>query len=130
MKLKLTSSLKINDKDHVPKITQPHENTCIQTTFEMTLENCESYLIQTIVDKEYSLKFDRIIGIRKDYLIHNFNLRVFLKGNLRITFVDAGSYKGFKPAPSNAKNTAFKEFDHKGLLYPKQGYTLIIEKKA
>jgi len=117
----------VNGKDIEPVIDQKIEASCLRTWFTVVLTGEESYKFETIIEKEYSLKYDRIIGTKKDYIIHDFNLKILLKGELKINFLDAGTFNNFKPA--NVINEHYREYDYRGIIYPKQGYILVVEKK-
>jgi hypothetical protein len=118
---------KVNEINTTPAITELVDKNKLRTTFKVELCGSEEYRVETKIEKSYTLKSDNIIGFMKDYLIHNFQLKVYLKGDLNITFIPAGTLKKFT-TNSFRNNTCF-EYNYKGIIYPKQGYIIQIEKK-
>jgi len=91
------------------------------------LEDEDSYKFETTILKRYSLLYDNTIGTVKDHLIHDFNLKILLKGNVEIDFHDLGTLKKFKK--SGVNNQHYREYEYKGMIYPRQGYVLVVKKK-
>ncbi|SKD06152.1 hypothetical protein SAMN05660461_3324 [Chitinophaga ginsengisegetis] len=118
----------INSKKYSPYVTEYISSNDLLTTYSVDLKHEDVYKFETKIEKKYSLKFDNIIGLMKDFLIRNFELKVFLKGNLKLSFISAGTLQPF--VKNTYSNSACYEFHYKGLIYPKQGYVLIIEKNS
>jgi hypothetical protein len=121
------ASYKVNGKEVNPAIARDVKDNCLITSYSVELSGDDLYKFETTIEKQYSLLYDNIIGTLKDNLIHNFDLKILLKGNLVIDFFNIGTLKKFKK--TNVKNEHYQEYEYDGIIYPKQGYMLFIKKK-
>lgn len=119
----------INDIPRKPLITKNIiNNNTLQTSYEVTLEGQDCYSFATCIEKTYSLLNDNTVATVKDYIIHDFNLKLhLLKGGIKIDFHSVGTLKKFTPV--GVVNEHYQEYEYKGLIYPKQGYLFFIKKK-
>jgi len=115
---------KVNDKDTVPeKCTEQTENRLI-TTYDVTLKDKSGYTIEMVVRKQYSLKYDRIVGQINSYIRNNYSVTFHLTG-VNANFLEVGTLKTFQ---TNTSNESFIVKEYNGIIYPKQGYLSIIHK--
>lgn len=122
------TKFKINGKEELPIVSQKLDldEKTLKTNFYFVLEGQDYYKYDTVIEKQYSLLYDNIISTKKDYLIHDFNLKIILKGDLDIQFYELGTLHQFNKI--TVHSASYKEFDYKGIIYPKQGYLLLIKK--
>ncbi|MDR6566934.1 hypothetical protein MRBLMN1_004095 [Chitinophaga ginsengisegetis] len=118
----------INNKKHSPLVSESASSDSLLITYSVDLKHEDIYKFETKIEKTYSLNTDSVIGLMKDYLIRNFELKVFLKGSLKISFISAGTLQPF--TRNIYSNNTCHEFHYKGIIYPKQGYVLILEKNS
>lgn len=117
----------INDKNEMPVISEQCINNQLKTTFSATLVGEDSYKFNTCIEKKYSLLTDNVIGTTKDYIIHDFSLKIHIKGGINIDFYSAGTLNKFNL--TGVANDHYREYEYKGIIYPKQGYLMFITKK-
>ncbi len=121
----LITHFKVNGSAVPTSVTKVIENNKVRSSYSIPLSGQDSYKVELDIEKEYSLKHDNIIGMMKDYLIHDFNLKVLLKGEIGIEFYPVGTLKKFTRA--KVKSPAYQEYDYRGIIYPKQGYLLFVK---
>ncbi|MGV8131409.1 MAG: hypothetical protein ACP5N7_04910 [Candidatus Pacearchaeota archaeon] len=120
------STFKVNGQTEAPIINSYAKDSYLNTNFVITLEGKDSYKIESVIYKKYSMLYDNVIGTTKDYIINNFNIKVITKGAIDINFYQVGTLSSFKK--TDVLNKTYKEFDYKGLIYPKQGYLMFLKK--
>jgi hypothetical protein len=80
-------SFNINGKSVKPTLSEEIiDNKKLKTSYEVILQGEDSYKFETQIDKTYSLLDDNAIGTTKDFLIHDFNLKLHIKGGIEIDF--------------------------------------------
>jgi len=99
----------------------------VVSNYNIPLSGHSSYKVELDIEKEYSLKHDNIIGVMRDYLIHNFNLKILLKGDIGIDFYPVGTLNAF--VKDRVSTNTYQEYDYKGIIYPRQGYLLFLKIK-
>lgn len=119
--------LKVNSQPVAFKITQEKIDSTLKSMITYDVKSCEEYRFEIEVEKSYFLKDDNFIGFQKSQLIHDLNVKITLKGDLKFDFQSSGTLKQFKPVMY--KNENIYEFDYKGIIYPKQGYMIFVTKK-
>ncbi|MFA6058952.1 MAG: hypothetical protein WC756_12190 [Taibaiella sp.] len=98
----------------------------ILNVVSVVLQGQSEYKFETTIEKTYSLKHDHIISVAKDYLIHDFCLKIYKDANIKVTFFKLGTLNEFKH--KKIQNGNVIEYGYKGIIYPKQGYVLFLEK--
>ena len=116
----------INEKEATVTITQEVTGNKLNTCYEVYLAGQDSYKFETCIEKRYCLFHDNVIGTVKDFLIHDFSLKLHLKGGIHIDFFEVGTLKRFKNV--GVVNEHYREYEYKGILYPKQGYLFFMKK--
>lgn len=117
-------SFRINEASYSKyKLTSSVEGKILRNKVSMELQGQLCYKIETEIEKTYCLKYDNIIGFKKESLIHDFNIKIIPKG-VKISFLSSGTLKEFDKV--NVKGEHFCEYVYKGIIYPKQGYTIFI----
>ncbi|WP_118974854.1 hypothetical protein [Taibaiella koreensis] len=118
---------KVNGEDKTPMQSEISDGNKLKTFCIVQLSGATEYKFQTTIEKTYSLHHDSEIGVMKDFIIHDFKLKVLLTGNLKIRFCSVGTLKSFQPKTFKRANCY--EYEYRGIIYPKQGYLMCIEKK-
>lgn len=117
----------INGEEKSPTVTTSVDKTTLKTFYEIELKGEDFYKFETCIEKKYSLIYDNAVGTIKDFLIHDFSLKLHLKGGIKIDFYNVGTLKKFKIV--GVTNENYREYEYTGMIYPKQGYLFFIKKK-
>ena len=121
------SSFIINKKNIETNHKKEIVDNKVISTYNIPLTGQSSYDVEIEIEKEYSLKHDNVIAMMKQYIIHDFTLKIVLKGDIAFNFIKIGTLNEYIKA--KVKNPAFHEYDYKGIIYPKQGYLMILKLK-
>jgi hypothetical protein len=104
---------------------QKWENGNLTTLYEVMLNEGMIYEVEKVIEKTYSLRTDNLIFVKNDCIRNNVNVQIFYKG-VKIEFYDIGTLCKFDKV---LERTGYMEMHYNGIVYPKQGY-LVIMKKA
>ncbi len=118
-------SHKINDKNCDCQLEQKVIEDTLKSSFVIELNEIEPQKIETVIEKSYSLKHDNIMSFHKDFIIHNLEVIITLKG-VKIDFREFGTLKPF--AKKGVNKTGVMKYQYDGLIYPKQGYIVFMSK--
>lgn len=116
-------SLKVNGQVVDIQVDSKKENSKLINKFIVSLSGSEAYEIEKVVKKTYSLKDDNMLGHMNNYIKNNFRVQFFTEG-VSIDFFEAGTLSKFKT--ENSKS-GYLEKKYEGIIYPKQGYFVIIK---
>ncbi|WP_147425736.1 hypothetical protein [Mucilaginibacter gracilis] len=119
------TSLFINKKPITPEIENNYEGNFLDSKFSVTLSGSDTYEIEMVCRKTYSLKNDCIMGYRHQNITHNSTVQFQLDG-VKVEFNPLGTLKDFE---TKTQNDSLIVKEYVGLLYKNQGYTAYLKKK-
>lgn len=104
-----------------------HQNigNFLNSKFYLTLSGCDSYDVEIVIKKTYSLKNDCVMGYRHQNITHNSTLQFQLDG-IKIDFIPIGTLKDYE---TKTQNDSLIVKEYVGLLYKNQGFVVHLRKK-
>lgn len=117
----------VDGTDVVPNIKEEVIDNSLVTNYSVDImDKKKEYKFHTVAEKTYSLKSDCVMGQWKKFIIQNLNVKVHLIGDLSLEFYNIGTIRPFINKSSFIDKN-YKEYEYKGLIYPRQGYLFFIK---
>lgn len=120
----------INDLDWKEKCNitiDKQNNKFVKVNYNVELIGCKEYNIKRKVKKIYSIVSNQTKGFRTKRLVNNLELHITFPAELNVTFYPTGTIEEYIDRAKDAKNLIWREYN--GLLFPKQGYRLIFQRR-
>jgi len=118
-------SATINKEKKDITVEHSKDGNFLNSKFLLTLSGCDSYEVEVVIKKTYSLKNDCIMGYRHQNITHNSTLHFQLDG-IKIDFNPIGTLKDYE---TKTQNDTLIVKEYVGLLYKNQGFVAHIKKK-
>lgn len=90
------------------------------------LTGLNSYGISKEINKQMDVDLDPYLGFKSQFILNKLRVQVFKPEDLCITFVPRGTLNEFIPVKNNKK---YMEYQYNGLILPRQGFILILQRK-
>lgn len=123
------SKYKVNNQDAIVVDKQEYvdsetEDLVYEETIELSGES--TYNISKIITKVMDIDLDPYLGFKSQFALNKLRVQVFKPKDLCITFVPRSTSKEFDKIKKNEK---YLEYQYNGLILPKQGFILIMQRK-
>jgi len=121
--------LKFNIDDEEPKNMITVDTEIDNTMFEVTtteLSGKEKYSVEKISERTFDLKKDNLIGYDSKKILHTLKIQFHHDVDIEIELIKSGILGNFQ---LKKQNKTFKEYQYDGIVYPEQGYNVVIKIK-
>lgn len=112
-----------------PENSETKKENIHGVNYEITttdLKGKERYAVEKTTQREMDLKMDNIVGFDSKKILHKLKIQFHHDEDIDVELIKSGILGSFI---LKKENTTFKEYQYDGLVYPEQGYNVVIKIK-